>query len=75
MFRDDNDAFKHHDSCLVCRWKSTTMCPRDSGYVGRPISDSISDPYSTKICHRFVVTNWETERRWKLTMEKLHQNL
>jgi len=61
--------------CYHCRWIYSKMCPRDVDYVGRYMSNpDIIKKRRDNICHRFVMTNDERERRWNQVMYKLHEN-
>lgn len=59
------------NSCQVCRWRETAMCPKDAEFVGRQLNNIYRDP----ICHRFMITKDEELTRQELVLEKLHQNL
>jgi hypothetical protein len=75
MFTESNDAFKERDDCVVCRWRNTPMCPVNSDYVGRQLSDVTRSIAVNNICHRFVASQEEQERRWQMTMSKMQQNI
>ena len=75
MFTELNDAFKQSDNCTVCQWQYTSMCPVNGGYIGRQLSDVTQTINVNKMCHRFVVSPLEQQKRWQLTMDKMHQNI
>lgn len=49
------------------------MCPRQSTFVGRVMSDLANFDFTS--CHRFCMTTNERERRWKIVMDKMHENI
>lgn len=59
--------------CNVCRWSHSEMCPRQSTFVGRVMSDLANFDFTS--CHRFCMTTNERERRWKIVMDKMHENI
>jgi len=67
------------DTCTVCRWQGTEMCPRETAsYVGRYLEDPDrifrASSWHT-YCSRFYPTHTEQERRWEQLMEKMSENL
>jgi hypothetical protein len=62
------------NNCDTCRWQSSSMCPRNPTFIGRPLRDEDRFAYR-EICHRYVMTHAERERQWKQVMDKLHTNL
>jgi hypothetical protein len=75
MFTESNEAFKGRDTCSVCRWRDTSMCPVSSDYIGRQLSDVARSINVNKNCHRFVASQKEQQHRWQLTMDKMKQNV
>lgn len=75
MFANPKDAYVKDNKCTVCRWDNTTACPLHHDYIGRKLFDEYLSIGRVKICHRFVMTDTEKERRWNLTMQTLNSNL
>lgn len=63
------------DSCEHCRWFETAMCPNNDNFIGRTLFDVGQKQSKYRICHRFVLTNKERERRWQQVLDKLHENI
>lgn len=73
MFEQPTHGVK--DTCDVCRWFKTTMCPHNDAFVGRPLFDTAQTMREYRTCHRFTLTNKERERRWQQVMDKMHENI
>lgn len=63
------------DHCEMCRWQFTEMCPGHDTFAGRPLQDLDNARLGFNICHRFCLTNKETERRHEQLMKKLSENI
>lgn len=77
--RTSRGMFEANDSytpsvCDVCRWNHSEMCPRDITFIGRAMIDLANLDF-TYGCHRFCLTSKERERRWKIVMDKMHENI
>jgi len=75
MFRNPHDAFHEHDTCYVCRWYKSDMCPRYGAFIGRAMTNLEIPKSETEICHRYFVNEREQDRREQAIMGKLHENL
>lgn len=62
------------NECTDCRWHQTSACPHNQHYPNNPLM-SLDDKRVYEICHRFVLTNEERERRHEALMRKLSENI
>lgn len=67
--------YDKNDGCHVCMWQKTKMCPHQENFIGNHLRDPEKISNRIEICHRYMITNQERQRRWQITMQKLHENL
>lgn len=72
MFTDN--TFADRDNCSVCRWRHSRMCPKSYEYVGRFMGNP-DEIRQRNLCHKFVPSAMEDERRQEIIYDKLHENL